>query len=89
MVVFGSHLITRQTILRLHNRCELRSRVSIRTFFRFAIKVGIAGGTVYYLSSVGVWKESAESTKIYGKLNTVLGPHIQDLRKQLPIEVSL
>lgn len=57
-------------------------------FYRFGIKVGIAAGAVYYLNEQGVWKDSEETQKIYGKLNTIASPYVKQVTEQLPFEVS-
>lgn len=57
--------------------------------YRFAAKLGVVGGTIYYLSEEGVWKRSEESTKIYGKISEAVNPHIQDLKGQLPFKVII
>ncbi|RZC33670.1 hypothetical protein BDFB_005956 [Asbolus verrucosus] len=54
--------------------------------FRFSVKVGLAGGAVYYLNKEGVWKESNESLKAYDKLNTALEPYVAEVKKQIPFE---
>lgn len=58
-------------------------------FYRFGIKVGIAAGTVYYLSEQGVWKNSDEAHKVYDKLNTALSPYVKQVTEKVPIEVEL
>ncbi|KRT83760.1 hypothetical protein AMK59_4415 [Oryctes borbonicus] len=55
--------------------------------FKFAVKVGIAGGAVYYLADQGVWKDSKETTKLYEKINETLKPYMQEARAQIPIEI--
>lgn len=56
-------------------------------FSRFGIKVGIAAGTIYYLNEEGVFKHSDEAHKVYGKINNALQPYLEEVKKQLPIEV--
>ncbi|XP_022919362.1 MICOS complex subunit MIC13 homolog QIL1 [Onthophagus taurus] len=55
--------------------------------FRFAIKCGLAGAAVYYVSDQGVWKESKETTKLYNKINDFLCPYMKQAQAQLPIEI--
>lgn len=57
-------------------------------YFRFGIKAGIAAGAVYYLNEQGVWKDSEEAHKIYGKLNTVLTPYAKQISEQVSFEVN-
>lgn len=58
------------------------------TFSRFGIKVGIAAGAVYYLKEQGVFKSSDEAHQVYGKINNALQPYVQEVKKQIPIEVN-
>ncbi|GJQ82566.1 hypothetical protein Trydic_g13021 [Trypoxylus dichotomus] len=55
--------------------------------FKFAVKVGVAGGAVYYLADQGVWKDSNETTKLYEKINETLKPYIQEAKSQIPIDI--
>lgn len=56
-------------------------------FSRFGIKVGIAAGAVYYLKEQGVFRSSDEAHQVYGKIGNALQPYVQEVKKQLPIEV--
>lgn len=58
-------------------------------YSRFTIKAGLAGGAVYYLADQGVWKESTESIKICDRMNIKMKPYVDDIKKQIPFEVSL
>lgn len=59
-----------------------------RIFSRFGIKVGIAGGAIYYLKEQGVFRSSDEAHQVYGKINSALQPYVQEVKKQLPVEVN-
>ncbi|XP_058054514.1 MICOS complex subunit MIC13 homolog QIL1-like [Anopheles bellator] len=52
---------------------------------RFAIKTGIAGGTVYYTKKEGIWDENTE--KVYERYAAALRPHVQSLKQQIPMDV--
>ncbi|KAK9739083.1 MICOS complex subunit MIC13, QIL1 [Popillia japonica] len=54
---------------------------------RFAVKLGLAGGAVYYVADQGVWKDSTETTKLYEKINEGLKPYLQEAKAQIPIEI--
>ncbi|KAI4460111.1 micos complex subunit mic13 [Holotrichia oblita] len=54
---------------------------------RLAVKLGLAGGAVYYVADQGVWKDSTETTKLYGKINEGLKPYLQEAKAQIPIEI--
>lgn len=56
---------------------------------RFGIKVGIAVGAVYYIKEQGVFKSSDDAHQVYGKINNALQPYVQELKKQLPVEVNV
>lgn len=56
--------------------------------FRFAVKLGLAGGAVYYVADQGVWKDSTETTKLFEKINEGLKPYLQEAKAQIPIEVN-
>lgn len=61
----------------------------LRTIFsRFGIKVGIAAGAVYYLKEQGVFRSSDEAHQVYGKINNALQPYVQEVKKQLPVQVN-
>lgn len=58
-------------------------------FSRFGVKVAIAGSAVYYLAEQGVWKNSDEAHKVYGKINSAVCPYIKQVTSQVPIEVTI
>ncbi|CAH0559605.1 unnamed protein product [Brassicogethes aeneus] len=54
----------------------------------FAVKVGLAGGAVYYINNQGVWsQDSQESVKTYNNIKTSINPYIDDIKAQIPIEL--
>uniref|UniRef100_A0A182N821 MICOS complex subunit MIC13 n=1 Tax=Anopheles dirus TaxID=7168 RepID=A0A182N821_9DIPT len=53
--------------------------------FRFAIKVGITGGAVYYSKQEGIWEEDTD--KVYERYATALKPHLQSVKDQIPLDV--
>ncbi|KAF5274437.1 hypothetical protein FQR65_LT04353 [Abscondita terminalis] len=55
---------------------------------KFTVKAGIVLGAVYYSAQEGVWKHSAESTKVYDKIYDVVSPYYNEGKKQLPFEIS-
>lgn len=50
---------------------------------RFGVKVGVAGGVVYYTIDEGVWRDSTHTTELYSKIYRSLAPYI----KEVPAEV--
>lgn len=66
-----------------------RSFIKAIVYSRFGIKVGIAGGAIYYLSEQGVFKRSDEAHQVYGKINDALGPYVEQVTKQIPVQVII
>lgn len=56
--------------------------------FRFAVKVGVATAAVYYLKEQDVWKSSNDSIKTLEKVKDSCKPLVQDIKTQIPFEVS-
>lgn len=56
--------------------------------FRFSIKCGIAGGTLYYLAEEGVWKNSVHTEKVFNKIIDAAAPYAKDASKHLPVQVG-
>lgn len=53
--------------------------------FRFAIKVGLAGGAVYYSKQEGIWEENTE--QVYERYGTALKPYLESVKKQIPLDI--
>lgn len=66
---------------------KFRLAFSRAVFSRFGIKVGIAASAIYYLKEQGVFKDSDEAHKVYGRINSALQPYLQEAKKHVPIEV--
>ncbi|XP_076259576.1 MICOS complex subunit MIC13 homolog QIL1-like isoform X2 [Rhynchophorus ferrugineus] len=54
---------------------------------KFAIKAAIAGTAVYYVNEQGIWNKSEESIQSYKRLRTAVDPYIQEVTKQIPVEL--
>lgn len=57
-------------------------------YCRFAVKVGLAGTAIYYMKKEGIWNESELSLKALDKLNEASKPHLDQIKAQVPLEVS-
>ncbi|KAH9280498.1 hypothetical protein ECG_07463 [Echinococcus granulosus] len=53
------------------------------------VKVGAAGGAVYYSISKGVWSSSSEGAEVYEDLKTYVVPQVSEAVQKLPYEACL
>ena len=54
-------------------------------YFRFGVKAGIVGGSVYYTNELGLWGDSKQSEKAYKEICTFITPYIKDVK----VDVSM
>ncbi|KAK5650753.1 hypothetical protein RI129_001782 [Pyrocoelia pectoralis] len=54
---------------------------------KFALKTGIALGTVYYAADQGLWKDSHETLKLYDKMCEAASPYVDQAKGHLPFEI--
>lgn len=57
--------------------------------FRFAVKLGIATASVYYLKEQNVWKSSNDSVRILEKIKETCKPYVLEIKNQIPVEVGI
>ncbi|KAB0802435.1 hypothetical protein PPYR_04621 [Photinus pyralis] len=54
---------------------------------KFAVKAGIALGTVYYASDHGLWKDSHETLELYNKMCETASPYLDQAKDYLPVQI--
>lgn len=55
---------------------------------RFGTKSAIFTGAVYYTVNIGLWKDSANTEKLYGELYKTVAPYVKDVPVEVKTDIS-
>lgn len=55
--------------------------------FRFLFKNAIAGGTIYYTKTLGVWDSSDKTCELYERISTEIDPLRKQISERIPLNV--